>query len=283
MTGVLNVYKPKGMSSAAVVGKVRRILDTRRVGHMGTLDPQGEGVLPIGVGKGTRLFDYYLGKDKVYEADFTFGYRTDTLDGDGAVVESGGRIPAIGELSAALSRLTGVVEQMPPAYSAKNVAGVRAYELARKGIEPQLTAKRIEIYAAELSSYDSPVAKVSIHCSSGTYIRSICRDLAEALHTVATMTAIKRLRAGPFRIEESVSLEALAQRKAEALIPIETALSGCARYDAPEEFYTALSNGVKLSLAAPEGLFVLYCKGELFGLAVNDGEKVTIRTNLRCI
>ena len=134
MKGVLNLNKEPGMTSASAVARVRRILGERAVGHMGTLDPQGEGVLLIGVGKATRLFDFYLNKDKVYRATFTFGYATDTLDGDGAVIEDGRPIPEEAALRTALTKSVGAVEQMPPAYSAKSVGGVRAYRLARQGL-----------------------------------------------------------------------------------------------------------------------------------------------------
>lgn len=278
MRGVINLYKPKGVTSHDCVRAVRRALQTKAVGHMGTLDPQGEGVLIVGVGKCTRLFDHYLGKDKVYEADCTFGYETDTLDGDGTTVGTGGTIPSAADIAAALPGLTGSVEQLPPLYSAKSVGGVRAYDLARQGIAFELAPKRVHIYSIELLSYAPPVARLRVHCSAGTYIRSICRDLAYALGTLATMTAIVRTRCGPFRIEDAVPIESL---DSSALIPAEQALADVPRFDADPTYYKRISNGVRGDVGAPDGLCVLYCNGELFGLAETSDGVTALKTNLR--
>lgn len=280
MKGVLNFYKERGMSSAAAVGLVRRILGEGTVGHMGTLDPQGEGVLPLGVGKGTRLFDYYLGKDKVYQAEFTFGYTTDTLDGAGTVLLDGQPIPEKRALEAAVAASIGTFDQMPPAYSAKSVGGVRAYRLARKGIEPQLTPKQVKIYDCALIDWQPPVAIVQVHCSSGTYIRSLCRDVAAMLGTVATMTAIKRIRSGPFDIETAVTAAQLETLGARALIPLETVLGDLPRVDAPDECYDKIANGVRVPFDAPEGPFAFYCRGELFGIGGKDNGVPYVKTNL---
>lgn len=281
MNGVVNLFKPKGVTSHDCVNAVRRALGTRAVGHMGTLDPQGEGVLLIGVGKSTRLFDYFLLKDKVYEAEFTFGYETDTLDGDGAVTAGGARIPDREELAPALKTLVGTYAQTPPLYSAKSVGGVRAYKLARQGASFTLEPKTVTVYSAEILSYAPPAAAVRIHCSAGTYIRSVCRDLAHALGSLAVMTAIRRVRCGPFTIETAVTAEQLAERKETAVIPPGEALAGAPVYVADERFYKNLCNGVRIALGAPEGICALYCKGELFGLAETDGGVTRIKTNLR--
>ena len=140
MTGVLNLYKPKGITSSAAVVACRKILGTKAIGHMGTLDPMGEGVLLLGVGKATRLFDYYLRKDKVYEAEFAFGYETDTLDIEGTVTSRAAHIPTQEEIAAVLPQCTGRKMQVPPMYSAKSVNGVRAYALARAGKSAELAA-----------------------------------------------------------------------------------------------------------------------------------------------
>ncbi|MCL2798256.1 MAG: tRNA pseudouridine(55) synthase TruB, partial [Firmicutes bacterium] len=150
MKGILNLYKERGLTSAAAVAKVRRILGEKYVGHFGTLDPQGTGVLLLGVGKAARLFDYFLGKEKVYEADFAFGYTTDTLDGDGEVVGSADVLPQKPDIVAALPALTGQLLQMPPAYSAKSVGGVRAYDVARRGGVPELKAAPVTVHSFEL-------------------------------------------------------------------------------------------------------------------------------------
>lgn len=281
MNGIVNLYKPKGVTSHDCVNAVRRALGIRAVGHMGTLDPQGEGVLLIGVGKSTRLFDYFLSKDKVYEAEFTFGYETDTLDGDGAVTAGGARIPDGGELAPALQTLVGTYAQTPPLYSAKSVGGVRAYKLARQGAAFTLEPKTVTVYSAELLSYAPPVAAVRVHCSAGTYIRSICRDLAHALGSLAVMTAIRRVRCGAFSVKTAVTPERLAELKEAAIVPPGAALAGVSVFTADERFYKNLCNGVRTAVGAPEGICALYCKGELFGLAETAGGVTRIKTNLR--
>lgn len=283
MKGVINLNKPKGWTSRDAVNKVRGILHVKELGHMGTLDPQGEGVLPIGVGKATRLFDAMLKKDKVYEAEFAFGYETDTLDGDGKTLSVTSVIPEEEQLRRACSRLVGKVSQLPPAYSAKNVGGARAYELARKGISFELKPAEIEIYSLELVKKTMPNTYLfRIHCSAGTYIRSICRDLAHLLDSLATMVSIKRLRAGSFTIEKSITVDELALLGERALVPLETALSDFPRYNVCDERYRELLNGVKLDADdCPPAPFTVYCKNELFGLGeVIDG-KLKIKTYLR--
>ena len=283
MNGVVNLYKPKGWTSRDAVNKVRSCLGTKEVGHMGTLDPQGEGVLPVGVGKATRLFDAFLKKDKVYEADFTFGYETDTLDGDGKIVSDGGRIPDEREVVEALNSLVGEQMQIPPLYSAKSVGGVRAYDLARRGETVELKPARVTIYDARVLARKDLTYRVYVHCTAGTYIRSICRDLAEKLGTKATMTAIKRLRSGVFGIENSVTIDDLIARKENAVIPVAQVLSDFERLDVPDKMYEKLSNGVKIfGLELPEEPFTVYCRGELFGLgAARDDGSLKIKTYLK--
>lgn len=153
MTGFINFYKPSGMSSAISLVKIKKLLGKSvKCGHMGTLDPLASGVLPVAIGKATRLFDYLLDKVKVYEAEFTFGYETDTLDLGGKIINEGGRVPEISEVRAAAERRDREkLQQIPPAYSAKNVNGKRSYELARKGIAVELKPKTVEILSIIVS------------------------------------------------------------------------------------------------------------------------------------
>ena len=268
MTGVINLYKPKGITSSDAVVKVKRILHTRAVGHMGTLDPQGEGVLILGVGKATRLFDYYLSKDKVYEAEFTFGEERDTLDGEGVVTASGGRIPSETEIKKAIKEFVGKLSQIPPAYSAKKIEGQKAYDLARQGKDVQLKACSVEVFDYELLSMDGNKITVRVHCSSGTYIRSLCRDLAYRLGTYAIMT---------FRIENCVTLDELS---AEKLLSVQDALPEIERLDLSDEHYVKVCNGVKIKMDG-EGKRLVFCKGELFGLGeISDG-LLAIKTYMR--
>jgi tRNA pseudouridine55 synthase len=250
---------------------------------MGTLDPQGEGVLLVGVGKATRLFDTLLQKDKIYRAHFTFGYETDTLDGDGKVVLETDVIPSKQEVLSVLENFVGECDQLPPAYSAKNINGVRAYDLARKGIEFELKPSRVNIYSLKLLSQDSDnTFYFEIHCSAGTYIRSICPDVAYALGSLATMTSITRIKTGKFKIEDSVTMEQFLQMGESAVVPLEVALSDFARVDIDEQYYEKLCNGVKLDFTtALPSPFTVYCKNELFGLGeVVDG-RLKIKPYLR--
>ena len=277
MTGVINLFKPKGITSSDAVVKVKRLLHTRAVGHMGTLDPQGEGVLILGVGKATRLFDYYLSKDKVYEAEFTFGEETDTLDGEGEVLYSGGRMPTEEEIKAALSTFVGKQLQVPPLYSAKKVGGRKAYDIARSGESVELKPCEIEVFAYELLGINGNKITVKVHCSSGTYIRSLCRDLAHKLGTYAIMTAIKRTRCGTFKVEKSVRLEDLTP---ETILSVEDALPEVEKLCLPDELYKDLSNGRKIK-TEKDGKFLVFCKGEMFGIGLAEGGLMSIKIYMR--
>ncbi len=283
MKGLINVYKPKGYTSQDVVSVVRKILHTREVGHMGTLDPQGEGVLLVGVGKGARLFDLMLKKEKVYEAEFDFGYETDTLDGDGVVIDRINVIPTKEDIIRVCDSMIGECDQLPPKYSAKNINGRRAYDLAREGKDFTLRPCRISIFDLKLIKKTGDNKYLfRIHCSGGTYIRSICRDVAYELNSLATMTSIKRLNCGHFSINESIKLEDLAVKGETAIISLEKVLEHYPRFDVPESFYTKLCNGIKPN--APKNLsepFTVYCKNELFGIREIIVNKVRIKTYLR--
>jgi tRNA pseudouridine55 synthase len=206
MNGFINLYKPSGMTSAYALNKIKKLLGKKvKCGHMGTLDPMACGVLPVAIGKSTRLFDYLLDKDKRYVATFTFGYETDSLDAEGKIVRQGGKIPTLSEVQQAAKSLIGVVDQVPPAFSAKNVDGTRSYVLARKGIEVELKPKKVEITNIIVEESNVPNSYTfTVECKGGTYIRSICRDVAYKLNTYATMTALLRQKSGLFTVENSV-------------------------------------------------------------------------------
>lgn len=283
MNGIINVYKPKNCTSQHVVSAVRKFLHTKAVGHMGTLDPQGEGVLPLGVGKATRLFDLLLKKDKIYEAKFKFGYETDTLDKDGNIIEYAELIPSKDEIIEVLPNFVGKIEQMPPKYSAKNVGGVRAYDLARRGVEFDLKPSVVEIFSLELvEQTDENEYLFRIHCSAGTYIRSLCRDIAYKTGSKATMTAIKRTKSGDFVIDNALSPEEIKLLGEKAIIPVEKVLEKLPRVDFPENLYKKISCGVAFEYdKVTEQPFTVYCKGEFFGLGqINDG-MFSIKTYLR--
>lgn len=282
MKGIINLNKPKNWTSRDAVNKVRSLLHCKQIGHMGTLDPQGEGVLLIGLGKATRLFDAFLSKDKVYRAHFTFGYETDTLDGDGTIIATCDKIPSNEEIERIIPSLVGEIMQLPPKYSAKNIDGRRAYDLARSGVEFEVKPSKVSIYSIKILQREENTVYFEIHCSAGTYIRSICRDIAYALGSLATMTSITRIRAGSFKIEDSVTIEQLASLGESAIISVETALDSFNRYDLPDSDYEKFSNGIKIyPKNTPKSPFTVYCKGELFGLGEIVNGVLKIKTYLR--
>lgn len=208
MQGFLNIYKPSGMGSSTVVGKIKKHFHLDKVGHMGTLDPMASGILPIAVGKATRMFDYFLDKTKRYIAVFDFNYTTDTLDATGKRLTDCEKNVSLSDIQRVLPSLIGDIDQIPPAFSAKNVAGVRAYTLARKGEQVLLKPKKVHIESIECTRMLSKnIFEFDIVCGSGTYIRSIARDIATALDTVGCMTKLDRIESGKFCKANSVSLD----------------------------------------------------------------------------
>ena len=205
---IINLNKPTGMSSFLAVKKVARLLGVKKAGHMGTLDPYGTGVLLVGVNKGTKLFDEYLKKTKTYVAVFHFGYETDTLDSEGQIIKENDVKVNSDSINEALKSFIGKQNQMPPQYSAKKVNGQKACDIARNGGSVELKSKEIEIYDIKLiREFSDNNFQFEIICSAGTYIRSICRDLAYKLSTYGTMISIVRTKCGVFCIENSCTLE----------------------------------------------------------------------------
>ena len=212
MNGIVNLYKPSNMSSNTACRKVGKILGEKKVGHLGTLDPLAEGVLPVTLGKCTKLFDYYLQKDKAYIADFTFGEETDTLDAEGEIIDKCNLIPKADEIENVLPYFIGEQEQVPPRYSAKKLGGVRAYDLARNNKDFELKPKLIHIYNIKLlKQINNTTFRFLIECSSGTYIRSIARDLAYKVNSLAYMSYLQRTKCGDFCIENSVNFNDITE------------------------------------------------------------------------
>jgi len=236
MDGVLVVAKPVGPTSHDVVGLVRRLSATKRVGHGGTLDPFASGVLPVFLGKATRLVEYHLGDRKRYRATVCFGASSTTDDLEGALTPATGPAPTRPAVEAALASFLGDIEQRPPAYSAIKIAGRRAYAMARAGQTVEIATRRVHIDALELVSWDEatpgePVAVIDVGCSAGTYVRALARDLGDAVGNAAYLGALTRTASGPFTIDEAVSLDdvrAAAEAGPEALqarlLPIDAGL-----------------------------------------------------------
>lgn len=300
MKGFVNINKPLGMTSSDVVVKVRGILrrasgEKQKVGHLGTLDPQGSGVLPIAVGTATRLFDFMQEKTKVYQATFVFGKETDTLDGVGKVVETSDILPTKEQIEAFVATYHGKIDQIPPQYSAKSVDGKRAYDLAREGKTINLTPKRVNIIYVKLIEAVDGIAHLAngnyalseneyafeIACSSGTYIRSIARDVAHALGTVGYMSSINRIQSGNFVFEDAVTFEEFEKEPFRYLKSIDSVLCDYECYDLQEEFAAKVLNGVKLPFDnMPSGLFLVKLKGEIIAIGENQDGLLRLKTRL---
>jgi tRNA pseudouridine55 synthase len=225
MDGVIVVDKPSGWTSHDVVNKVRRIAGTKRVGHLGTLDPLATGVLPLVVGRATRLSQFYSRSEKVYDAVIRFGYATDTYDAEGnPTSEPVAFAPTPEQAEALLAGFRGVIEQTPPPVSAKKIAGTPAYKLARNKQEVDLKPVAVTIFSLELLELSGADIRIRVHCSAGTYLRSIAHEVGLAAGCGAFLLSLRRLMAADFTIDEARTLETLASlaadgRLAEAVIP----------------------------------------------------------------
>lgn len=207
--GLILVDKPIGPTSHRVVHRVRQGTGIRKVGHAGTLDPRASGLLVLCLGAATRLSEYISSSSKRYEAVVRFGASTRTYDGDGEVVSRSTQIPSREQVDAALQAFTGEIQQVPPPFSAVKIAGQRAYELARSGKDVDLGPRTVTIYALRVVDYQPPDLALEIECSAGTYIRSLAHDLGERLGCGAYLAALRRTKAGPFSLDQAVTLDRL--------------------------------------------------------------------------
>lgn len=280
MQGIINVIKPVGMTSQQAVSFVKHKFNEKKVGHLGTLDPSGTGVLPICIGKATKLFDYYLSKDKIYRAIFVFGKETDTLDSDGKVVNECEKIPSLNEINKVLPFFIGEINQIPPNYSRKCVNGKRAYELARKDVDFTLNPKLITIFSIKvINQINKNSFLFEIHCSSGTYIRSLARDIAYKLNTFGYMGAIIRIKSGNFLIKDAVILENINESN---ILKTEDCLQDFEKFYIDDCYYQKIINGVKIKLDNENKKnLALYCKNQLIGIADIENGILKIKTNLR--
>ena len=249
MNGVINIYKNTGMTSFDVVAMVRRVAKMKKVGHTGTLDPAASGVLPVCLGKATKIIDYIMENKKVYRVNLKLGMVTDTYDLEGeALREEDASHITKDEILNCINSFLGTIDQVPPMYSALKQNGVRLYELARQGIEVHREARKVTIYSIEnikIESNDN--IQMDVCCSKGTYIRSLCYDIGEKLNVGATMTALERIQNGPFTKEEAINIEDLTEELLEKhIISIEKALDSFEKITVNEKFGKLLRNGVKV-------------------------------------
>lgn len=267
MNGFINLYKPAGMSSAFAVGAVKKTFKCP-CGHMGTLDPMAEGILPVGVGQASRLFNFFLDKEKEYVAEFKFGVLTDTLDVTGKVVDTCSVIPSENDIKETTKFFVGEIEQVPPNYSAKCVDGKRGYQLARKGQEFSLPPKKVVINSFEyLEKTDLDTFKFKINCKGGTYIRSLARDLGEKLGTLGTMKTLVRTKSGIFDLGTAVSIEQLksSNNPKELLVPSDQTVS-FTRLTLSSLQAKRLLDGLKDKYPLKDGLYRVYNENEFWGV-----------------
>jgi tRNA pseudouridine55 synthase len=269
--GWIILDKPRELGSTQAVAAVKRVLrkagygpkakDMPKIGHGGTLDPLAEGVLPIAIGEATKLAGRMLDASKVYAFTIRFGEQTDTLDTEGEVIATSDVRPAVAEIEAILPKFTGPIEQIPPAYSALKIDGQRAYDLARAGEEVELQARAVTIHSLTLTAFDETSATLLADVSKGTYIRSLARDIAQALGTVGHVTYLRRAKAGPFTENQAISLDILEQigngaRLEDHLLPLEAGLDGIPALTLDPESAQAARQGRVLSgMLEPDGLY----------------------------
>ena len=266
MFGFLNVYKPKGITSHDVVSVLRRITKVKQIGHTGTLDPFAEGVLPICIGKATRLIEY-LDDDKAYTGTIQLGSSTTTYDLEGEEVNFSDKKVTLNEIEAALDKFRGEIEHLPPIYSAIKVNGKKLYEYAREGKEVKIEPRRVNISKLEILEYDETNRRLTLHieCSKGTYIRSIAHDLGTELTTFGHLVKLVRVKAGMFEVNNAVSLEHIQTKEdVEKLLIAPLKKLNYMTYELNKNELVKVSNGTAImpSKELPENSLILLTSQE---------------------
>lgn len=274
MFGFLNVYKQKGSTSHDVVAFLRRVTKVKQIGHTGTLDPFAEGVLPVCIGKSTRLIEY-LADDKAYIGTVQLGASTTTYDTEGEIIKTSDKKLSREDIESALNYFRGEIEQIPPIYSAIKVNGKKLYQYARNGEEVKIEPRKVNIQKLELINFDSEKmqAELLIECSKGTYIRSIANDLGEKLGTYGHLIKLTRIKAGKFFIENSVKLDniqTVEQVSAKMIYPLE--YLDYPKYELSESEYEKVSHGMSFSSLSDinDGVIILVKENKLIATAELD-------------
>lgn len=268
MDGIIVINKEKEYTSHDVVAKLKKKLNISKVGHTGTLDPNATGVLPILIGKGTKFSKYLINHDKIYEVELELGKKTDTADIEGKVIEE----KNVDEkyikenLLQVLESFVGKQEQIPPMYSAIKKNGKKLYEYARAGEKVEIEPRKIEIYKMDLNKYDKNIISFVVSCSKGTYIRSLCEDIAGKLNTVGYMKNLKRLQVGKFNIKDAVYIDDIDLKNVnEHLITLEEILRETPCINLSEKKLKLFINGVQLTANNIDGLYKIYVANKFIG------------------
>ena len=278
MFGFLNIYKPKGKTSHDVVAILRRITKVKQIGHTGTLDPFAEGVLPICIGKATRLIEY-LKDDKAYIGTVQLGKSTTTYDLEGEVVEISDKTPSLEEIEAELNNFRGDIEQLPPIFSAIKVKGKKLYEYARKGEEVEIQPRSVNISELELLNYDKEnrTLELYIKCSKGTYIRSIAHDLGKNLNCFGHLIKLVRVKAGDFLVENAIKLDELSsveEVEKHLIYPLEKL--DYQTYELNEKELELVSHGMQIwaQNLLEKGIVILTHNSKLVAVAETNENKI---------
>jgi tRNA pseudouridine55 synthase len=281
--GLLVLDKPGGLTSRAAVDLALRWFPRgTRMGHTGTLDPLATGVLVLCLGRATRLVEYVQDMGKTYQSRFRLGARSDTDDADGTVTPvPEAAAPDAATLAAALTHFVGTIEQVPPAYSAAKVTGRRAYDVARQGGAVDLRARPVRVHGIDVLHYAYPLLDVEVRCGKGTYIRSLARDLGEALACGGLVEVLRRTRVGPFTVEDAVSLDASASEARDGLLPMDFAVAELPRVELPPREVEQMRRGQAVPLPpdimATEGEVAVFDGNRLTAVARVDGVRRVLR------
>ncbi len=272
MFGFININKPKGITSHDVVANLRRVLKIKQIGHTGTLDPFAEGVLPICIGKATRLIEF-LEDEKAYIGTVQFGKSTDTYDVDGKIINTSEKQITFEDLENALKDFRGEIEQTPPIYSAIKINGKKLYEYAREGKEVEIKPRKVCIQKLEILSFDEikQQAELYIECSKGTYIRSIANDLGLTLQTYGYLTKLVRVKAGKFTLRESVELNQLNTKEeclAHLISPLEKL--NYPKYELTRAEFDKVSHGNPIQIESQNGITILIYENKIVAVANID-------------
>ena len=282
MNGIVIVDKPAGWTSQDVVSKLRGALHTKRIGHGGTLDPMATGVLPVFVGRATRGVEFFEHAEKTYVATLRLGLHTDTEDISGTVLEEKEVHISEAEFLGILPQFRGKIQQIPPMYSALKIDGQKLCDLARKGREVERQPREIEIFRLECLEFSGNEARLLVHCSKGTYIRTLCKDIGQALGCGGCMAALRRVTAGEYTIEEAVPLDVLvaAEDPEQYLRNVDTMFRSYPAVTLTEKQELRCRNGNSFSITLADGTYRAYGRnGEFLMLAkVDDGVMSTIKS-----
>ena len=282
MNGIGLVNKPQGWTSQDVTARLRRVFGTRRIGHGGTLDPMATGVLPVFVGRATRGVEFFEHAQKSYEATLRLGLHTDTEDITGTVLVEHPVEVTREQFEKALENFRGEILQVPPMYSALKINGQKLCDLARKGKEVERQARPITIYKLECLEFDGVTARLLVHCSKGTYIRTLCKDIGESLGCGGCMASLCRVTAGEYTLEGSVALETLLECEDPGvyLRPVDSMFVNYEAVKLTENQEKRCRNGNSFSIKLPDGTYRAYGKNEEFLMLakVEDGVMSTIKS-----